>query len=426
MAKKLSFPIHTATLSNGLEVVLIPDSSLPLISYYTFFKVGSRNERPGITGISHLFEHLMFKGSKKYPEGIFDQILTANGGFSNAYTSKDMTVFYEVFPSQLLEHVMDMEVDRLVNLNISEESLESERSVVIEERLLRTDNSIEGFMMEQLYANAYIAHPYQWPIIGWLSDLEKINLSQCMEYHKIYYAPNNALLAIGGDFDVDKTLKLIQKYYSPVPSQVAPPSLVTKEPEQSGEKRIFISKEAQNPQLYIAYHSISARDSALFALDMFQMIFVTGRSSRLHKRLVEKEKLANSVYGAFGYDMDPGLFYFVIELKRTDDFEKVLDIIDEEIHLLINESIEDNELIKALNILNTDYYHNFATLENKVHEIGRSKILFDNPEYVLQFPQFYQNVTKEDIVSIASAIFRSSNRTSLFLIPQKRQDMEFA
>jgi predicted Zn-dependent peptidase len=426
MSTKIKIDIKHHTLSNGLEVFLIPDSKLPLISYYTFFKVGSRNERPGITGISHLFEHMMFKGSKKYPEGMFDHILTANGGFSNAYTSKDMTVFYEVFPSQLLEQVMDMEADRMQNLNISEESLESEREVVIEERLLRTDNSLEGFLMEQLYANAFIAHPYQWPVIGWLSDLKHITLAQCLEYHKIYYAPNNAVLVIGGDLEPDQTIQMIEKYYASIPAQTPPPPVITKEPPQSGEKRIVIRKEAQHPQLYIAYHGIDVSDPGLYALDIFQMIFGTGRSSRLHKRLVEEEQLINSVYCAFGYDLDPGLFYFIMELKNENDPEQIIKIFDEEMEKMQKNPPSEEEMQKAFNILNTDYYHNFATIENKVHEIGRSFILFNDPETVLHFPEYYSNVTANDVVQVCNAIFQSHNRTILFLQPVESTGANFA
>ncbi|GAB4169122.1 MAG: pitrilysin family protein [Calditrichia bacterium] len=419
MKHKLDIQIFQHSLKNGLKVILLPDSSLPIISYYTFFRVGSRNERPGITGISHLFEHMMFKGSKKYPEGIFDKILTANGGFSNAYTSRDMTVYYQVFPNQLLPQIIDMEVDRLSGLNISEESLESERQVVIEERLLRTDNSLEGFLMEQLYANAYVAHPYQWPIIGWLSDLQQISLPQCLEYHKIYYAPNNAILAIGGDFNPEQVLTQIESAYETVPAQVSPPPVVTKEPPQAGEKRITIHKEAQHPYLYIAYHSIPATDPNLAALDMFQMIFNTGRSSRLVSRLVEKEKIANNVYGAFGYDIDPGLYYFVIELKSDNNFNKVIEILDEELEKVDKNSLTDEEIQKAINILITDYYHNFTTVENKVHEIGRSGLLFDDPSKILDFPEKYNRVKKKDIIDIKNQIFTMENRTVIQVIPKK-------
>lgn len=406
-------------LSNGLEILLLPDPSLPLVTYFTFYKVGSRNERPGITGISHLFEHLMFKGSRNFPEGVFDEIITAHGGSSNAYTSRDMTVYHEVFPSRLLEKIIEMEADRMAGLNITEESLESERQVVIEERLLTTDNSVEGFLLEQLYANAYIAHPYRWPIIGWMSDLKAITLNQCLEYHKIYYAPSNAMVVIGGAFDPDQTLKWLEQYYGSIPAQVTPPPVITSEPPQAGEKRIFLKKNAQHPVCAIGYHAISASHPDLYALDLFQLIFVVGKSSRLYRRLVEEEKLVTSVSGYFDYELDPSLFVLWMDMKDVKDLEKILAVIDQELQNLFEGSLSFREIRKARNILLTDFYEEFETLENRVHEIGRSSILFGDPLQVMKFPEIYETIKKQDIIRIARQIFTPDNRTVALIVPDK-------
>jgi predicted Zn-dependent peptidase len=205
-----------AKLPNGLNVRLLPNDSVPTCSYYTFFRVGARNERPGITGISHLFEHMMFNGAKKYGPGRFDRTLESNGGSSNAYTSNDLTVYYEDFMAEALERVIDLESDRMRSLALTPKMLESERQVVIEERRLRVDNEIAGMMDEELSTLIWKAHPYRWPVIGWMKDIEAITREDCLAYFRTYYAPTNATVYVAGDFDPKEALKLLKKYYGSI------------------------------------------------------------------------------------------------------------------------------------------------------------------------------------------------------------------
>src|SRR5438552_7393655 len=231
------FPVQEHVLANGLQVRLLPDRGLPIATLYSFFRVGSRNERPGITGISHLFEHMMFNGSKKYGPKEFDRRLEAAGGTSNAYTSNDLTAYYEDFASEALPLVLDLETDRMASLLIDDASLDRERDVVKEERRFRTDNDIDGMLDEALGALAFLAHPYRWPVIGWMSDIEAITREECERYFRTYYAPNNCTLVLVGDFEPAAALRMIEKLYSPIPSGGALPPVAIGEPRQKGERR---------------------------------------------------------------------------------------------------------------------------------------------------------------------------------------------
>ncbi|MCK4237170.1 MAG: insulinase family protein, partial [Candidatus Krumholzibacteria bacterium] len=251
---EIELDVTETMLDNGLKVILMEDHSVPVISYQTFFRVGSRNERPGITGISHFLEHMMFNGAKRYGPKEFDRILESNGGYSNAFTSRDMTAYYEDFASDVLELVVDLDSDRMASLALDPKYLVSEMGVVKEERRLSIDNSIRGQMREELYALAYKAHPYKWPVLGWMSDLEGIDRSDCVNYYRTYYSPNNAVMIVVGDFDTEEALGLIHRYYDGIPAQEPPAQVRTSEPEQLGERRALVHKPAELPEILVGYH----------------------------------------------------------------------------------------------------------------------------------------------------------------------------
>src|SRR6202165_3481188 len=221
------FPVEERSLPNGLQIRFLRDPSLPVATLYSFFRVGSRNERPGITGISHLFEHMMFNGSKKYGPKEFDRRLEAAGGTSNAYTSNDVTAYYEDFASEALPLVLDLEADRMASLIIDDSSLAREREVVKEERRFRTDNDIDGMMDEALGALTFLAHPYRWPVIGWMSDIEAISREDCERYFRAYYAPNNCTLVLVGDFEAAAAMREIERLYGSIPAGEPPPGVPT-------------------------------------------------------------------------------------------------------------------------------------------------------------------------------------------------------
>ncbi|MEK6577971.1 MAG: pitrilysin family protein, partial [Bdellovibrionota bacterium] len=300
--------LETNTLSNGLTIIFVEDHTVPIISYQTWFRVGSVDEQPGQTGISHLFEHLMFKGTPKYGPKEFFQQLEARGAEVNAFTTRDYTVYYENFIPSLLEKVIDMESDRMAHLKLDEEVLNSERMVVFEERKMRTDNSPEGKMQEALWALAYHRHPYRWPVIGYPQDLMSISVSQLIDYFKFHYQPSNATIVVVGDFNPSSTYKLIKKFYDSIPNRPRPRRQITDEPEQKEERRLIIRDRAAAERFAYAYHVTSAEHNDSFALDVLANILFEGTSSRAYRRLVEEKDIAMGLHGSAFTPAYPGLF----------------------------------------------------------------------------------------------------------------------
>src|SRR5271154_1517924 len=249
-----SHDVQTAMLSNGMKILIEEDHGIPNVAMYFFYRIGSRNERPGITGISHFFEHMMFNGAKKYGPKQFDREMEKAGGNNNAYTSNDVTVYTDCFPSSALELMFDMESDRIRDLALEPKMVASERGVVYSERRSSVDNNNFGILSEQLQAAAFIAHPYHWPVLGWPSDIEAWTQQDLKDYFAIGYAPNNCTMVIVGDVTVARAMELAKKYIEPIPRHDPPPPVRTKEPEQLGERRIVVKKAAQLPIQIIAYH----------------------------------------------------------------------------------------------------------------------------------------------------------------------------
>ena len=233
-----SFDVKTHTLKNGMKILVQEDSSIPNVALYIFYRIGSRNERPGTTGLSHFFEHMMFNGAKKYGPGEFDRVMEAAGGSNNAYTNNDVTVYQDWFPRSALELIYDLEADRIRDLSFDTKIIESERGVVASERRTSIDSDNFGLLSEQLYATAYIAHPYQWPVVGWMVDIEHWTLEDLKRHFQMGYSPNNATMVVAGDVKAQEIISLAQKYIEPIPSHDPPPKVTTTEPEQLGERRL--------------------------------------------------------------------------------------------------------------------------------------------------------------------------------------------
>src|SRR5262245_36037459 len=374
-SQDLRFAIATDRLDNGLEVMVIEDHAVPAISWYTFFHVGSRNEHPGRTGISHLFEHMMFNGAKKYGPGEFDRALESRGGVSNAFTDEDVTGYYESFPSDALDLVADMESDRMAGLRITQESLDHERGVVQEERRLRVDNDNQGSMEELLNATAYLAHPYGWPVVGWVPDLDAITVDDCRDYFRVQYAPNNVVLILAGDVEPGRAFTLVRRAFSGIPAQPRPPAVVADEPKQNGERRAVLRKAAQAPAVACAFHVPAIREGRdVFTLDLIETILGSGESSRLTRRLVRELKLASSVGVSNSYRVDPSLFIIMAEARpgvKVGDLEKALEA---ELALLGKEPVGDRELQKARNLRTMSLLRPLKTSSGKAQQLGVSEI----------------------------------------------------
>jgi len=401
-AGELSFPIEDYSLDNGLKVLLIPDHSCPSVTLQIWYKTGSRNERPGITGISHLFEHLMFKGTEKYPAGAFDRLIESCGGRDNAWTWLDNTAYYEIVPSDKLELVLELEADRARNLTLNEENLASERNVVINERLLTVDDSPEHSAYEVLINNAFVLHPYRWEVIGFMQDIRAIDLEDCLEYYRINYAPNNAFLIIAGDFNASQARKLVDKHFGLLKAEPCPAPVKAVEPEQRGEKRIDFHRAAQLEALIIGYKTPEGSHPDIVPLQVMAKILFDGESSRLYRRLVYEEEKAFSIYGELSVHHDPHLFYIYAQANPGIDPEEIEKIIYEEIERIKNEPLDQYELQKAKNQLELDFMIGLQSNADRADVVGMFEVNTDDYRNIFDYPDKVLAVAADDVMMVAS------------------------
>ncbi|HHT9119842.1 MAG TPA: M16 family metallopeptidase, partial [Candidatus Hypogeohydataceae bacterium YC41] len=336
-------------LKNGLTLLMVEDHSAPIISFHVWYDVGSRDERQGITGISHLFEHMMFKGSAHFGPEEHSRIVTLNGGNDNAFTTQDCTAYFENLPSSKLEVAAELEADRMASLRLTSETLASEREVVKEERRLTVDNSLLGLLSQELYSMAYSLHPYHWPVTGWMSDLDAISLEDCQNYFRSYYAPNNATVLVLGDINPNETIGVIEKHFGSIPPQERPKEVITPETAQKGEKQANCYVSTQFPWVVIAYHIPSATHPDLPALELLSSILGEGRSSRLYQKLI-RGNMALSLSMDVDEMKDPGLFTITVKsIQAGHTIEEVESAIYAEVERLREERVSDRELQKAKN-----------------------------------------------------------------------------
>lgn len=425
--KAIADSVIEAQLPNGLKIRLMPSDAVPTCSLYTFFKVGARNERPGITGISHLFEHMMFNGAKKYGPGQFDRVLESNGGTSNAYTSNDVTVYYEDFMAEALEKVIDLESDRMRSLQVTPKMLESERQVVMEERRLRVDNEIGGLMDEELSTLVWKAHPYRWPVIGWMKDIENIKREDCLDYFRTFYAPNNATLYVSGDFDPKQALALIKKYYGDIKAGPPVPPVMDAEPEQKGERRADVRHPAQAPSLMIAWRGPAATDNDTLVLDVLQYALSVGQSSRLTRALVFEQEIAVGISVDWTWRFDPGAFTVVMELKPDGDPKKAEAALYAELAKVAEKGLEPRELEKAKNNLSAHLLRELATNNGRAHALGTYELMLGDWREGLRLPERYESVTGEQVRAAAAKYLSAEKRAVVTLVPlQEQQQQEVA
>lgn len=417
--------IRAHTLDNGLRIIVWPDDDIPNVVMYNFVRAGARNEYPGITGLSHFFEHMMFNGTKRHAQGEFDEIMEAAGGANNAYTSKDLTVYMDWFPRTALETVIDLEADRLRHLSIDPDVVESERGVVYSERRLRVDNDNFGRLYEQMVATTFVAHPYQIPVIGWPSDIENWTQQDLESYFRTYYAPNNLTMVFTGDVKPDEIFALAEDYFGPLREQDPPAQITTVEPEQSGARRLLVKADAPTPLLHMTFHAGSATDPETLPLSVLLNILVGGNSSRLHQQLVENEQIALQVGGFQMEGFDPGLVYFYLTLPPLADIDAVEARLLEVLEQIANEGITDAELQKARNIMIADYWRGLSTINGKAAALGRAEVFHGDYQRAFSLPDELAAVTAAEIQQVAANVFNQDRMTVGVLVsPEKEDDHE--
>lgn len=403
--------IKSFTLDNGMKIMVLEDASIPNANMYLFWKVGSRNEVPGITGISHFFEHMMFNGSKKYGPKMFDRTMEAAGGANNAYTTEDMTVYTDWFPANALETMFDLEADRIANLDINQTMVDSERGVVQSERSTGLENSNWNALEGEIKGVAFLAHPYSWSVIGHESDIAAWTLEDLVQYHKTYYAPNNAVVVIAGDVKLAQVKALADKYFAPIPAQTPPKAIRTVEPEQKGERRTFVQKASvSTPNVMLAYHIPAATHADFYALDLLSSILSQGNSSRLYQSLVDKQ-VALEAQTYMPMSVDPNLFYVMGVATPEVKASTLEQALIEQIDAIATTGVTQQELDKVKNIKLMDFYRSMETINGKANTIGTYEMYFGSYDKLFNAPEAYNKVTPADIQRVAQTYLRKSNRT---------------
>ncbi|HEV8132811.1 MAG TPA: pitrilysin family protein [Acidobacteriota bacterium] len=419
-----NFDVKTHTLKNGMKILVHEDHSIPSVALYIFYRIGSRNERPGTTGLSHFFEHMMFNGAKKYGPKQLDIVMETAGGSNNAYTARDVTVYQDWFPPSTLELIFDIEADRIANLSFDPKMIESERGVVASERRTSIDANNFGILDEQLWATAYIAHPYQWPVIGWMSDIETWKMEDLKHHFEMGYSPGNGTMVVTGDVMPEQIFKLAEKYIESIPSHAPPPKLTTREPEQMGERRLIVKKFAQLPIVMIGFHVPETAGSDFYSLRVLQTILFSGQSSRMYQRIVDKDQLGISIDSDFSFAFDPTLFVITSQPKEQVRPEAIEKAIYDELEKVKTALASDQELEKAKNILLADFYRQMKTINGKANTLGSYEVFFGDYQKLFSAAGSYAKVTKEDVQRMARKYFDEKNRTVATLVPENEPEKE--
>ncbi len=403
--------VKTFTLKNGMKFLVIEDNSIPNANMYMFYKVGSRNEYNGITGLSHFFEHMMFNGAKKHGPKQFDRVMEFNGGANNAYTTENVTVYTNWFPASATETIFDLEADRISSLSIDPKMVESERGVVLSERSTGLENSPWELLVQSVQAQAFLEHPYHWPVIGYEDDMKNWKQADLERYFKMYYAPNNCVTVISGNVKFDDVKRLAEKYIEPIAMQPTPPKVNAVEPVQTGERRIELQKEVSNPYLYIAYKAPECKHEDFYALSLLSDILSSGNSSRLYAALVDKKQTATEVFTSYGQSFDPtlfGIYAAVTENGKEQDVEKQ---IYEELEKIKNNGVTAEELQKVKNQKLMEFFGQVETINGKSNNIGTYEVFFGDYKKMFDAPSLFNKVTLDDIKRVAIKYFTKQTRS---------------
>lgn len=408
------------TLENGLHVILHEDRSTPIVAVNICYHVGSKNEKPDKTGFAHLFEHLMFDGSKNVKRGEFDKYITQAGGYDNAYTTEDKTNYYEVLPSNYLELALWLESDRMLGFSVQEISLITQREVVKEERRWRYENRPYGSAWIKISEKSFKKHPYRWPVIGYQEHLDKASMDDVREFYETFYVPNNAVLVIAGDIDVEKTKELVIKYFSEIPRG---PDNIPRPPADDelndGEVREIVEDvNAPLPAVFMSYRIPEEGNEDTYALTLLSNILSVGESSRLYQRLVYKDKIANEVETYADAREHPGLFLIYAISNpgfSSDTLEKV---IDEEIEKVKNYGVEEKELEKAKNKIESALVAARQTVQGKADLLAHYYTFYKKPELVNSEIERYRKVTVDDIKRVAVKYLDPTKRVILHYLPK--------
>lgn len=410
--------IEEVRLENGLKVLLMEEHKAPVVTFQVWYKVGSRNEITGKTGLSHLTEHMMFKGTTKHGKGEFSRIVAKNGGTENAFTGNDYTAYFENFASDRIELSLELESDRMQNLLVDPKEFLLERDVVKEERRSRTDDDPYSFLIENLYAVAFLVHPYHSPVIGWMSDLDSLVRDDVYDYYKRHYLPNNATIVVVGDFDTKTLVPKIRNAFAGISKGSALPQYIPPEPAQIGERRAVVKREAQLPFVFAGYHTPNYQSPDNFALTVLSTLLSSGKSSRLYRNLIYEQQVALDAGGHYNsLTTDPELFYVYATARPGKSPEEIEKALKAEIARLQAEPVSDQELQKAKNQIEAEFLMGADSNFFLAMQIGTAETVGAGHGYVTSFIENIRKVTAADVTRVAKKYLVDDAKSIGTLLP---------
>jgi zinc protease len=410
--------VVAVTLDNGLRVLLLEDHRSPIVSFQVWYRVGSRNEQRGATGLAHFLEHMMFKGTLSVGPREFARLVEQNGGQDNAFTTADVTSYFVNIAADKLDLVVDLESDRMHNLLLDAREIASEREVVIEERRTRTEDDPDGFLGEEVTSVAFKAHPYGFPIIGWMEDLKRIPPAEIRAFYRTYYVPNNAIVVAVGDFKAPEALEKIKRRFGAIPRAPDPPAVLAVEPPQNGERRVTVRKEAQLPIVYLAWHVPNHTSPDAAALEVLSVVLSGGRASRLYRNLIYDRQLALEAGGDYPYfSLDPNLFWFWATAMPGQTPEALEQALLGEMERLRTEPVTDEELARARNQIEAQFVFQQDSVHRQASLLARFELLGDYRQQDA-FLDRIRAVTAADLTRVAQAWFPTARKSVGILLPR--------
>ncbi len=392
----INLDVEKYFLDNGMTVLLHRDTRIPQVYHQVLVKVGSKNEEEGKTGLAHLFEHMMFRGTAKYTGEEYEEKLESIGARNNAFTSRDYTAYEVILPEHKLEMIMEMEAERLNSLRLTQSNFDKEREVVKEERRMRTDNN-PNEVFEPMMKLTFQSHPYRRPILGWMKDLEVMTLDDCKEFYQSYYAPNNSILILAGNFELKKAKKWIQKYYGSLQPSDVPAEASYSESVQTAQRNIELQRAIHAPTLAFAYKGPKAGEEGVYSLEVLNRVLTSGESSRLHKLLVYKHKLALSV-GGFYYSLKyAGMFLIFVRMAPGGSLTKVQKLLSQEIEKTRSSEISKTELLKSTRSIMNEYVSTMKSLSGKANSLSLNEAYFGDYRELFRDLNRYENVTTQKV-----------------------------
>jgi zinc protease len=412
-----SLAIERYRMQNGLAILLCEDKSAPVVSVHTWFRVGSRHEVEGKTGLAHLFEHLMFNEIEGRGAGEFDRTLEEAGAESNASTWLDWTQYNIAIPKEQLSLVLTLESERMSKLVLREPQVTSEKEVVANERRYRVDDDVEGAVNELLWATAFTKHAYKWPTIGWMKDIEGFTTEDCEAFYRAYYAPNNAVLVISGDFKTADVLRMVSERYGALPSSILPIEDAQPEPPQTSERRLEVRKATSTEKVLVGYHAPALGDFDHPAISLLTEVLFGGRASRMHQRLVRELELASEVRGSVGPFHDPGLFEIYAAAREGHTAEELLAVLDEELKKVIDAPVTAEEMARASARFELGLLGGLDTADGKASTIGFYEAVLGRPAAAFERLDATRRLTQSDLLRAARRYLDASRRSVILVRP---------